>query len=133
VRRVLLLRLAQSTLKECRGSDRKGTLIRHARSRRSGVGLLSLAVLALPVAMIEPSFRALLMPPIGTPPLPPARKFAARRAAITVSAITVRADEESYVTLLTQADSLPQNCFVMNLRHASSQAGLDSGRRFVAG
>jgi hypothetical protein len=103
-------------------------LIRHA-----GFDMPSLAVLALPVAMIEPPFQALLVPPVGTPPLTPACELAALRAAITVSAITVRADEESHVTLWSEANSLPQNCFVVNLRHASSQAGLDNGRRFVAG
>ncbi|MDQ6707426.1 MAG: hypothetical protein M3Z85_15800 [Acidobacteriota bacterium] len=101
--------------------------------RQAGFGLPSLAVLALPVAMIEPPFLALLVPPVGTPPLTPAAKLTALRAAIAVSAITVRADEESRVTLWSQANSLPQNCFVVNLRHASSQAGLDNGRRFVAG
>jgi hypothetical protein len=99
-------------------------LIRHAPS---------LAVLALPVAMIEPSFRAPLVPPVGTPPLAPAGKLAALGAAITMPAITMRADEEGRVTLRAGADSLSQNCFVVNLRHASSQAGLDNGRRFVAG
>jgi hypothetical protein len=76
----LFLRLGRSTLQECRGSDRKGTLIRHAPS---------FAVLALPVAMIEPSFRALLVPPVGTPPLTTAGELAALRAAITMPSITV--------------------------------------------
>jgi hypothetical protein len=101
--------------------------------RQAGFGLPSLAVLALPVAMIEPPFLALLVPAVGTPPLTPAAKLTALRAAIAVSAITMRADEESRVTLWSEANSLPQNCFVVNLRHASSQAGLDNGRRFVAG
>jgi hypothetical protein len=103
-------------------------LIRHA-----GFGLPSLAVLALAVAMIEPPFRTLLVPPVGTPPLTLAGELAALRAAIAVSAITVRADEESRVTLLAQANSLPENCFAMNRRHASLPAGLDNGRRFVPG
>ena len=99
-------------------------MIRHAPS---------LAVLALPVAMIEPSFLALLAPPVGTPPLTEAGKLTALRAAIAVPAITVRADEKCRATLWPEADPLPQNCFVVNLRHASSQAGLDNGRPFVAG
>jgi hypothetical protein len=37
------------------------------------------------------------------------------------------------VTLLAQANSLPENCFVVNRRHASSPAALDNGRSFVAG
>ena len=93
-------------------------MIRHAPS---------LAVLALSVAMIESSFRAPLVPPIGTSPLAPACKLAALGTAITMPAVTMRADEEGRVTQRTRADSLPQNCFVVNLRHASSQAGLDNG------
>jgi hypothetical protein len=108
-------------------------LIRHARPRYARLLLSSFAVLALPVAMIESSFRAPLVPPIGTSPLTPACKLAAPGAAITMPAITMRADEEGCVTLRTRADSLPQNGFVVYLRHASSQAGLDNGRRFVAG
>jgi hypothetical protein len=101
--------------------------------RQAGFALPSLAVLALPVAMIESPFRALLVSAIGTPPLTPPGKLTALRAAIAVSAIAVRADEESRVTLWSEANSLPENCFVVNLRHASSQAGLDNGGRFVAG
>ena len=95
--------------------------------------LPSLAILTLPVAMIESPFRALLVPPVGTPSLTPACGLAACRAAITMPAITMRTDEESCVTLWSEANPLPQNCFVVSLRHASSQAGLDNGRRFVAG
>jgi hypothetical protein len=124
---MILLRFGRSTLEYCRGCDRKGTLIRH-----EGLSLPSFAVVALPVAMIEPSFRALLVPPVGTSPLMPACELAALRAAITVSAITVRADEEGRVTPFTQTDSLPENRLAVNRRHAFSQAGLDS-RRFVAG
>ena len=57
--------------------------------RQAGFGLLSLAVLALPVAMIKPPFRALLMPPVGTPPLTEACSLATLRTAIAVSAITM--------------------------------------------
>ena len=110
----MLLRLGRSTLEECRGCDRKGTLIRHPPS---------FAVLALPVAMVEPSFRALLVPSVGTPPLTPSCQFAARGAAITVSTIAVRADEKRRLALWAKANPLPQNCFLVNLRHASPQAG----------
>jgi len=57
--------------------------------RQAGFALPSLTVLALPVAMIEPPFRALLVSAIGTPPLTPAGKLTALRAAIAVPAITV--------------------------------------------
>jgi hypothetical protein len=54
-------------------------------------------------------------------------------AAVALSAIAVCADEEHRVTLVTQANPLSEYRFAMNCRHASSQAGLDNGRGFVAG
>jgi hypothetical protein len=56
----------------------------------------------LAIAMIEPSFGAPLVAPVGGPSLLPAGLFAARDAAV-VSAITVRADEENRVAPLTKA------------------------------
>jgi hypothetical protein len=102
-------------------------MIRHA-------GLFSTAampVLALAVAMIELPFRTLLVPSVGPLPLFPAGFFAASNAAVAVSAITVRADEEHRLT--PQANSLPENRFPMNHRHAPSPAGLDNSSSFVAG
>ena len=49
--------------------------------------------------MIESSFRALLVAPIGAPPLLAAGLLAALGAAIAMSAIAVRADEENRVAL----------------------------------
>lgn len=83
--------------------------------------------------MIEPSLAALLVTPVGGPPLLAAGLLAALGAAVAVSAITVRADEENRLTLLTQANPLPQNRFAMNHRHAPSQAELDNGTGLVAG
>ena len=83
--------------------------------------------------MIEPSFGTLLVPPVGTAALLTPRLFTATKAAITVSAITRRADEKHRVTLWMAAHSLPQNRCVPTRRHASPQAGLDNGTRFVAG
>ena len=104
-------------------------MIRHARLR------LTAAAPALPlaIAMIEPSFGAPLVAPVGGPPLLVAGLLAAGGAAVAVSAITVRADEENRVALWTQANPLPQNRFAMNHRHASSQAGLDNGTGLAAG
>ena len=65
----------------------------------------------MPVTVIQPSFQAVLVPPIGTPPL--AGLLAALRAAIAVPTITVRADEENRVTLWAQANALPQNYFAI--------------------
>jgi hypothetical protein len=90
-------------------------------------------VIALTVAMIEPSLGALLVATVGAPSLVDPGMLTARGAAVALSAIAVRADEEHRVTLATEANSLPEYRFAMNCRHASSQAGLDNGRGFVAG
>jgi hypothetical protein len=79
-------------------------------------------VLLLPVAMIEPAFRALLVPGVGPTPLLDAILFAAPDAAIAMAAVAVRADEKHRATLLAHANSLPENRFAVN-RHAFSQAG----------
>ena len=76
----------------------------------------------LAIAMIELPFGALLVASVGAPPLLPAGLLAALVAAVAVSAVAVRADEENRVAALTKANSLPQNRFAMNHRHASSQA-----------
>ena len=75
-------------------------------------------VLPLAVAVIEPPFRALLVASVGAPPLSPAGFFAARVAAIAMSAITVGADEEHGVALLTETNSLKEHRFAVNRRHA---------------
>src|ERR1700690_3268002 len=100
-----------------------GRLIRHARLPLPEAA----SVLLLPVAMIEPSLRALLVAPVGGPPLPAAGLLAALGTAVAVAAIAVRADEEHCLAPLTLANPLPQNRFAMNCRHASSPAGLDNG------
>ena len=106
-----------------------GTLIRHAR-----LGLPAAAtVIALTIAMIEPSFGALLVAAVGAPPLVEAGLLTALGVAVALSAIAVRADEEHCVTLVTEANSLPEYRFAMKGRHASLQAGLDNDRGFVAG
>ncbi len=104
-------------------------MIRHARL------LLTAAapVFPLAVAMIEPSFRALLVAAVGAPSLVEPSLCAAGSTAVAVAAIAVRADKKYGVTLHTDANSLPEYRFAMNCRHASSQAGLDNDRSFVAG
>jgi hypothetical protein len=91
------------------------------------------AVFPLAVAMIELSLWALLVASVSAPPLLPAGLLAALGATVAVSAIAVRADEESRMAALTEASPLPQNRFAMNHRHASSQEGLDNGSDLVAG
>src|ERR1035437_5995012 len=79
--------------------------------------------LSLPVAMIEPAFHALLVQGVGPTPLSCAILFAAPDAAIAMAAVAVRADEKHRATLFVRANSLPENRFVVNRRHAFSQAG----------
>jgi hypothetical protein len=104
-------------------------LIRHARWRWPAAA----PVITLPITMIEPSFGALLVARVGAPSLVEAGTLTAWSAAVALSAIAVRADEEHCVTLATEANSLPEYRFAMNCRHASSPAGLDNGTGFVAG
>jgi hypothetical protein len=90
-------------------------------------------VFPLSVTMIELPFGTLLVAAVGAPPLVAAGLLAALFAAVAMSAIAVRTDEENRVAALTKASPLPQNRFAMNRRHASSQAGLDNGSGLVAG
>jgi hypothetical protein len=94
-------------------------LIRHAWLRLTQAA----SVRPLAIAMIEPSFGAHLVAPVGGPSLVPAGLFAAWDAAVAVSAITVRADEENRVAAWTKAKPLLQNPFAVIHCHASSQAG----------
>lgn len=63
-----------------------GTLIRHAGAAPP--------VFALPVPVIEPSFRASLMTAVGAPPLPAPSLSPAHLAAIALPAVAVPADPE---------------------------------------
>lgn len=79
--------------------------------------------------MIEPSFRASLMTPVGLPPLLGPGQITAAAAAVSVSPVAVRTDEEDGVTAGKQADSLEEDRFVC--RHAWD-GGLDNGPCFVS-
>jgi hypothetical protein len=83
---------------------------------------LALAVLPLPVPMIEASFWTLLMSPVGAAPLPDSGLLPAVEAAIALAAITVGAQKKQRAAFTAQAKPWPQNHFAMN-RHASSQGG----------
>jgi hypothetical protein len=106
-----------------------GTLIRHARLRLPAAA----PIFALSITMIEPSFGALLVASVGPTSLAEAGLFTTFVTAVALPAIAVRADKEHRVTLVLEADSLPEYRFAMNRRHASSQAALDNGSGFVAG
>jgi hypothetical protein len=106
-----------------------GTLIRHARLSLPAAA----PVFALSIAMIEPSFGALLVTSVGPTSLAEAGLLTTFVTAVALPAIAMRADKEHRVTLVAEADSLPEYRFAMNRRHASSQAALDNGSGFVAG
>jgi hypothetical protein len=101
-------------------------MIRHARLAAT------LAVVPLPVAMIEASFRALLMAAIGGALLAQARLLPAWVAAIALSAVAFGTEEEQRAAFGNKAKPLSQNHFAMR-RHADCVAVLDNGRGFVAG
>ena len=77
-------------------------MIRHASLFLSA----SPPVFPLVVVMVEPSARTLLVPLIGLPALLTPGLIAALGAAIAVSAITVRADEEHCMALATATNSM---------------------------
>jgi hypothetical protein len=104
-------------------------LIRHAWLRLPQAAPVRL----LAIAMIEPSFGTPLVAPVGGSPLLAAGLFAALGTAVSMAAVTVRADEENRLAALPEAKPLPQNRFAVSFRHASSQAGLDNGSGLVAG
>ena len=100
-------------------------MIRHAGPRAT------LPILALPVEMIQPSLRALLVPAVGAAPLFNSRLVATGNAAITMSTIAVRAEKEHRAAFSTQANSKTENRLAVN-RHQCALAALDNGNDFVA-
>jgi len=95
-------------------------LIRHARLR------LAAAILALPVAMVEPAFRAALVAAVGAAPLLESCFGAAGDAAIALSTITVLTDPEHRVASAATANPLTENYFAMN-RQCPPMAGWTMG------
>jgi hypothetical protein len=77
--------------------------------------------LLLPVAMVEPSFRTLLVPAIGAAQLLEPGLIAASEAAVALSAITARTEKEDRAAFTAKAKPLPENYLAKN-RHARSQA-----------
>jgi hypothetical protein len=95
-------------------------LIRHARPAPA------LAVLLLPIPVVEPAFRALLIAVVGRPVLLAPGFGAARRAAIALAAIAMRANPEHRLASRPAANALPENRFSMN-RHPPTEADFDNG------
>jgi len=85
-------------------------------------------VLALPVAMVQPPFRAPLVTAVGAAPLLEPGFGTARRTAIALPAVPVLTDPEHRVASTATASPLPENHFARN-RHARPQTGLDNGKQ----
>ena len=81
-------------------------MIRHA-----GPVAAAFPVGPLPVAVIEPAFRALLVPPVGGPPLLPPGFSPASLAAIPVAPVTMTANPEHHATAGPPANPLTQELF----------------------
>ena len=92
----------------------------------------ALPIFPLPVSVIEPSFRTLLVAAIGATPLTEPSLVAAGQAAITVPAITVGTEKKDRAAFAAPTNSQPENHLALQ-RHACSQAGLDKSSPFVAG
>jgi hypothetical protein len=76
-------------------------LIRHARPAPA------LAVLLLPVPVVEPAFQTLLIAAVGRPVLPAPRFDAACLAAIALSAVAIGTNPEHRLASLAAASALP--------------------------
>jgi hypothetical protein len=99
-----------------------GRLIRHARPAPA------LAVLLLPIPVVEPTFQTLLIATVSRPVLPAPGFGSARRAAIALPAVAMRANPEHRLASRAAANALPENHFSMN-RHPPTQADFDNGNR----
>ena len=87
-----------------------------------------MAVSALPIAMIELSFRAALMSVIGPAALPAPGLRAAVVAAVTLPAVAVPADPENCMASDRRTNALTKDHLAMPI-HVRRQAGLDNGDR----
>ncbi|HLV96024.1 MAG TPA: hypothetical protein VKS44_12595 [Candidatus Acidoferrales bacterium] len=101
-------------------------MIRHARPAPA------LAVLLLPIPVVEPAFGTLLIAAVGRPVRSAPGFGATRRAAIALSAIAMCTNPENRLASLAAANALPENQFTMN-RHPPTQADFDSGNSSCQG
>jgi hypothetical protein len=76
-------------------------LIRHASLHPAS------AIFSLTVPVIEPSFQTPLVTTVGAAPLAKSGSLAARQAAVSLSAITAGAEEESRAAFRVHAKPLP--------------------------
>lgn len=80
-------------------------------------------VVALPIAMIQSSCFALLMPAVGAAPLIQTGLVTTLRAAIAMSAVAMRADVEDCVTMQPATRPLSEVCVVMGHRRHRRRRG----------
>jgi hypothetical protein len=85
---------------------------------------LAAAIVALPVAAIQPGLETLLVAAIGTALLLQSSLVAAMRTAVPMAAVTTPANPER--ALASAAASLPENGLLS--RHAHPRGALDNGR-----
>jgi hypothetical protein len=93
---------------------------------------LAAPIRALPVAMIQPTLGAALVPAVGAAPLLESRLAATSGTAIALSTVAVLTDPEHRVASTAAANPLPKNDFIAK-SHARPQAGLDNGSPIMAG
>ena len=103
---------------------RGGSMIRHAGEAAA------FPVGPLPVAVIEPSLPALLVPPVGVPPLLPPRFPPASLAAVLMAPVTITADPERRATAGPTAEPPPQGLFAAP--HPSPSGGRGQPRLAMA-
>jgi hypothetical protein len=84
-----------------------------------------LPVLLLPIPVVEPTFRTLLIAAIGRPVLPAPGFRAASRAAIALTPIAVRTNPEHRLASLAATNPRPENHFSTN-RHPPTGAAIDN-------
>jgi hypothetical protein len=81
--------------------------------------------------MIEPAFRTLLIAAVGLPVLVEPGAMSASGAAIALSAITMRTEEEHGAAFAILANAQKENHFAIG-RHACWRTQLDKDNGFVA-
>ena len=104
------------------GGKSLGRYIRHANSQ------VAPPILALAIAMVLTSFRALLVAAVGQAVLLSACLLPTKRAAVVLSSVTVATDPENLATAAGTTNSLTKDNFAVG-RHPRPKVGLDNGHR----
>ena len=100
-------------------------MIRHARLE------LATAIPPLAIAMVEPPFGALLVPPVGAASLADPRMPLTAETTVALAAITADAKKECRAAFAVPANASSEA--IVRRRHARWQAALDNGSSIVAG